>query len=1278
MKRKKIVRRKAVLGAVPLALPSKEVDVNSSINIVAEKVETKRRLPFLIPENADKKNSACKYSVITAVYNVELYLNDFFESLINQSVDFHKAIEIILVDDGSIDGSSEIIKEWMSRYPTNIRYVWQENAGQAQARNVGLNYARHEWVTFIDPDDFVALDYFEKIDECIKSASAEKKTLKMVSANLCFYFEELDEFRDSHPLRYRFAKGDIILPATDPGKHIQLSASTAVFKRVRILERSLSFNPEIRPAFEDGHFVNRYLLGLEDGFIAFLSSATYYYRKRGDGSSTLDTAWEKPGRFDAQLRLGYMGLIQESINKYGYVKEFVQRVILYDLSWHFKRFLNNESKLSHLDLRARQRYVELIADIMTYISEKIILDFELAGMWFYHKVGLLSLYKKMDPGFAIVYVDDVDPLKDLVKLRYFTGVSDCSERFSWDGTPTVPVFSTVREHSLYNQIFVYERIIWLRIGDSERLDATISNKADTRISFRGKQHRKGVYAADIRTTFRKALIDESTLPQEVVEIRQAARSTDAMHKYGGCWLLMDRNTQADDNAEHLYRYLRNVHQNIRVFFVLSEMSPDWNRLREEQFNLISFGSLEHKLALLNAAHLISSHADHYIFGDLAKNQYNDMKTYRYTFLQHGVIKDDLSTWLNAKDIDCFVTTTVSEYNSIWMDGPYKFTQKETVLTGLARHDSLRSLGSEVERIILIMPTWRHSLMGPVVGIGNERELNPDFSNTDYAKAWKEILHSTRLKSLCDSFGYKVVFFPHANIQPYLHEFEVPSYIEIGTHHAGESVQAHFARAAVMLTDYSSVAFEMAELDRAVVYYQFDADIMLNGGHIYRPGYYNYERDGFGPVCIDIGDVMDSLESIVGAGGRPNDVYLKRMRDTFVFHDQLNCERTFQAIDALDKGFLDYSVTYPAAIECARRALHQGDWELAIKAWSQALLHQPDSNAEALLGMAKARRMLKEFNIAEEFLLRAKMIEGFAALVAQEEFSLALDSGNYINADKLYNDWAKNVDGGFEVDDNIMAQFAKACRLQNNLIAAMEKVELAIDPKHPAIVREKAELATCTKLWNDAYELWSEVMLSSVSDEALLRLAEACREVGRISDANTYLLKIKSPKNLCGYNLEAAKILFANAKWHEALRLLILEVENHDLSPDLWLMLAKLYRKTGDLQKAKEAFTNASMATDERLLLQERALLHTAHGEWGEAIAAWEAFISRKDLRPNRDALLELSRVRLEMGDFLRAKKDLERFETLYGANKKSGELQKEICKITDSDRDANVIRMVSH
>lgn len=100
-----------------------------------------------------------KVSIIVPVYNVEKYLRKCLDSLINQTL---KDIEIICINDGSTDKSLEILEEYKNR-DSRIILLNQENSGQSIARNNGIKKATGEYLGFVDPDDWVDLDYYEKL-----------------------------------------------------------------------------------------------------------------------------------------------------------------------------------------------------------------------------------------------------------------------------------------------------------------------------------------------------------------------------------------------------------------------------------------------------------------------------------------------------------------------------------------------------------------------------------------------------------------------------------------------------------------------------------------------------------------------------------------------------------------------------------------------------------------------------------------------------------------------------------------------------------------------------------------------------------------------------------------------------------------------------------------------------------------------------------------------------------------------------------------------------------
>ena len=91
-----------------------------------------------------------KVSVVVPVYNVEKYLAKCLQSLIGQTL---KDIEIVVVNDGSADGSQKIADEFKERYPEIIKCVVKENGGLGSARNAGLERPSGEYIAFIDSDD---------------------------------------------------------------------------------------------------------------------------------------------------------------------------------------------------------------------------------------------------------------------------------------------------------------------------------------------------------------------------------------------------------------------------------------------------------------------------------------------------------------------------------------------------------------------------------------------------------------------------------------------------------------------------------------------------------------------------------------------------------------------------------------------------------------------------------------------------------------------------------------------------------------------------------------------------------------------------------------------------------------------------------------------------------------------------------------------------------------------------------------------------------------------
>lgn len=108
-----------------------------------------------------------KISVIIPVYNGELWIERCLNSLLNQNDKSKFPLEIIIINDGSTDGTSKIIDLYQLNH-NEVRVIHTENRGVSNARNTGLNLSTGEYITFIDVDDYVDSDYFEKLMDGVK------------------------------------------------------------------------------------------------------------------------------------------------------------------------------------------------------------------------------------------------------------------------------------------------------------------------------------------------------------------------------------------------------------------------------------------------------------------------------------------------------------------------------------------------------------------------------------------------------------------------------------------------------------------------------------------------------------------------------------------------------------------------------------------------------------------------------------------------------------------------------------------------------------------------------------------------------------------------------------------------------------------------------------------------------------------------------------------------------------------------------------------------------
>lgn len=349
------------------------------------------------------------------------------------------------------------------------------------------------------------------------------------------------------------------------------------------------------------------------------------------------------------------------------------------------------------------------------------------------------------------------------------------------------------------------------------------------------------------------------------------------------WLICESGDTARDNGYFFYKYMREKHPEINCRYVIRKQSGDYDKVAKMGLKPVQAFGVRHYIMYLAAKWNISNHKNgnpnqvlFYIIHVTLKLINNRV------FLQHGVTKDNLPFvhFSNAR-FKYFVTSTKREFD--YVNSKFGYPEGCIILTGMPRFDTLVD-NSKNKNQIVIMPTWRNWL---------GRETNAlykidDFEKTDYFKNWNSLINSNSFIDWLERNHKTAIFYPHLNMQRYLHYFKSGSK-RIKIANLDTDIQKVLRDSCLMITDYSSVYMDFAYMRKPVVYFQFDYD-EYREKHLSQ-GYFDYKRDGFGPIF----DEPDNVVRAINESEKYIKKYKKRCNDFFPENDFKNCERIFKTL-----------------------------------------------------------------------------------------------------------------------------------------------------------------------------------------------------------------------------------------------------------------------------------------------------------------------------------------------------------------------------------------------
>ncbi len=881
-----------------------------------------------------------KFSIVTAVYNVEYFVAETIESLIAQDIGFEN-VQLILVDDGSSDNSGAICDEYAEKYPDNIVVVHKENGGVSSARNVGLELVEGKYVNFIDADDLFNPDVLSSVWTFFEEHYDETD---LVSIPLVFF----DGYTGNHPLNFKYQGDARIVDLNEEWNFIQMSLSSSFVKQELI--KPLRFDTRLVFA-EDAQVAQRILL--EKQTMGIFPKAKYMYRRRQVGApSAIQNSMQNYNWYLPYMNYFQKVTLDSAIEKYGKIPKFIQYTLMYDLQW---RLRNPELPTEVLTEEEIEEYLGLLKYIISHIDDDVIMAQK--RIFREHKIFAFKLKYGNEPNVEITDNDIIYSFSDETKFA----ISKCRAHIEFLNVEN-NILKLEGYVSLYNVPFKEGKINVLVNGelfeckqverdntiysiDNEILfrkgfycEVPLKDKQDYEIKIVVVIDNKSVilsrlsydYFSPINSRFRYSycirenrviftnrskntvFVYRATLKRKlgkevkflgelITKNKWKSRKTAFLRMfYHICklfkrkplWLISDRQTRAGDNGEAFFRYMCEKHPEINSIFVISDKCVDYAYMKKIG-KVVSPFSLKHKLLVLLADYIVSSQGENEIF-DPFKCHYifdNVVTSKPFVFLQHGVIKDDLSSWLDRykKNLYGFVTTARAEYNSI-LEYDYHYTEKEVWLTGLPRFDRLNN---NPQKIISVLPTWRKYLtMGRDIKEDYWR-IRDDFKESQFYIFYNSLLNDNRVIETANKYGYKLQLLLHPNLMKAAPEFETNELLSV----ISEDINYNklYAESDLLITDYSSAIFDFIYMRKPIFYTHFDKDEFFAGDHTYQKGYFEYERDGFGEVEYDLESAVARLIEYMENGCQIKEFYRKRIDEFFEYNDKNNCQRVYDKI-----------------------------------------------------------------------------------------------------------------------------------------------------------------------------------------------------------------------------------------------------------------------------------------------------------------------------------------------------------------------------------------------
>lgn len=892
-----------------------------------------------------------KISVTMAIYNVEDYIDEAMESLINQTIGFEN-IQVVMVDDCSTDGTRTICRQYARKYPQNIVYIEKENnSGAADTRNIALQKCTGEITTSVDPDDYVDLELFENAYDYYQEVKSE---VDVVAVPLHFFGDAADYHIAS---KYRYYKTRIV-DIENEYYSIQLN-TCGTFCNTQLLQK-FGYPTNLYVDSEDTFLITEVILE-KKAYAVLCGKGEYRYRKRLVGDSLTQVSGDKKAWYSEKVDNFFFPLINYSKEKYGKTLRYLQFMFRYIMQWNIKYNCGQRNVLS---VEETEEYLNKLRNILLEIDDEILTNrindkkidssVHLNNMLLNCKYGqnlpVRYLYKSEN-----MYMTLEDEMLYTIKEHGINiqAINFCEDKIYISGFYTNPFLNAdiklkveindeevefkIIKSELYSVKYFgktasqgYEFQVAAIIQEDMQIKfyfcndhinylvPLITNKSpynklytkcaedyyfyeNTRLEI-GKKgiclkraESKEKFKCEVkylkRLLFGKKLLRKKSTNIKAVIMRCIYWATHPVLKKKKIWLFMDRMNKGGDNAEFLFRYSMKQKDEIAKYFVVNKETETYKYLKREHLPVVAKGSLKHRLLLFNCDKFITSQMDVIYMNDLRGIEifFRDLLNFDYIHIQHGLCWQNLEHLLNP-NIENLKMITAVAHNEVknLNQERYGYLNNQLHPVGMARFDGLCDKSKEIKQV-MICPTWRRDLVGRLKPDG-EREYSDKFKKSKFFEIYNSMLSDEKFISFAEKAGYKIIFVLHPNLQQQRGDFNIDERVLFPKAYEVD-YDYLLKQSKLMVTDYSGIQFDFAYMQKPLIYYH-DASLP---NHLETSEFFDYEKDGFGEICTSADELKESIKKYIKNDAQMEQQYIERVEKFFIFHDFNNCKRIYEEI-----------------------------------------------------------------------------------------------------------------------------------------------------------------------------------------------------------------------------------------------------------------------------------------------------------------------------------------------------------------------------------------------